>query len=180
MRKFIFLCFLSFIAIPAYAADEDTTVKTLNIAVVDVQQLMRDSNAAKSIQEQGKSLSRKYQKKIEALEKELKESGGEIAQAQKEKDEEKFIEKRKEFQQTLIENRKEYSELNQKLDMAVTKALNELKDKIVEIVDDMTDDNGYDLVITRADVVIVSKDIDITAAVMKRLNKELSTVKVRE
>jgi len=58
--------------------------------------------------------------------------------------------------------------------------LEELRDEIIEIVDDMTEDNNYDLVITRADVITVSKNIDITNDVMKRLNKELSSIKVKD
>ena len=37
---------------------------------------------------------------------------------------------------------------------------------------------NYDLVITRADVITVSKNIDITAEVMKELDSRLKTVKV--
>ena len=71
------------------------------------------------------------------------------------------------------------AELNKKLDTAIGDALNKLRDEIVEIVGDMATKNKYDLVISRADVVIVAKHIDITAEVMGKLNKELSSVKVK-
>ncbi len=154
--------------------------KSLNIAVVDVQQLMNNSKAAKSIQDQGKDLRTKYQKKIGKLEDKLKASEKKVVEAGKEQDKEKFIESRKDFQKDLVESQKELRDLNQKLDKAIATALNKLKDEIVDIIDNMTVKNGYDLVLTRADVVTVSKDIDITSKVMDRLNDEVKSIKVKD
>ena len=166
MKTIILIAILALL--PHISVANDTAQQTLiNIAVVDVQQLMNESKAAKSIQSQGKDLRKKYQKKIETLESDLKAAEKKVVDAGKEKDQEKFIETRKNFQKELIDSQKEFREINQKLDTAIAKALNELRDEIVDIVDDMTMDNHYDLVITRADVITVSKNIDITADVMK-------------
>ena len=175
------LMLLSLPFVPVHASDNDaTTTKPLNIAVVDVQQLMNTSKAAKSIQKQGEDLRKKYQKRIAKLEEELKASEQKVIDAGKAKNEEEFMERRKDFQKELVDSQKQLREMNQKLDQAVAAALNELKDEIVDIIDQMTIKNKYDLVLTRADVVTVSKDIDITAAVMDRLNNEVSSIKVKD
>jgi len=141
---------------------------------------MNESKAAKSIQKQGKNLRKKYQGKIKNLENDLKKAESKVVQAGKDKDQEKFIESRKDFQEELIGSQKKLREYDQKLDKAIATALNKLRDEIIDIVDDLTVENQYDLVITRADVMTVSRDIDITADVMKALNKSLSSVKVRD
>ncbi len=165
----------------ATAADTGESVaKPLHIAVVDVQQLMNNSDAAKSIQKQGEDLKEKYQKRIGKLEDELKKAEQKVIEAGEEKDQEKFMERRKDFQEELAKSQREIREMNQNLDRAVATALNELRDEIVEIVSQMTVKNKYDMVLTRADVVTVSKDIDITAAVMERLNDEVSSIRVRD
>ena len=177
MKKILFALFLMTFALPAYADEAATT--GLKIAVVDVQQLMNNSKAAQSIQEQGKNLMKKYEKDMAKLEENLKASEKKVIDAQKEKNEEEFKKQFKSFQGELKESQKKAQELRVNNDKAVAEALNILRDEIVQIVDKMTVENGYDLVITRNDVVTVSRDIDITAEVMKLLDKKLTTVKVR-
>lgn len=174
-----FIAIFAFIVMMPFIAQAEENTKPVSIVVVDIQQLMGASKAAKSIQSQGKDLRSKYQKQIAKLEEDLKKSEAKVIEAGKEKDQEKFMESRKDFQKELVESQKQLAELNQKLDTAIGNALNELRDEIVDIVGDMATDNGYDLVISRADVVIVAKHIDITAEVMKKLNDKLSSVKVK-
>jgi len=179
LKKLFVTTLLLLIAVAPLKAQE-AEVKQLNIAVVDVQQLMKDSKAAKSIMDQGKKLRSKYEKEIKSIEKDLKKTEGEVIAAGKDGNKEQFAERRKEFQKELRDGQKQLVEMNKKMDKAVAKALNVLQDEIVKIVDEMTVKNNYDLVITRSDVVTVSRDIDITADVMKQLNKRLKTVKVKE
>jgi len=173
-KSFLLLCFMLF---PFVAMASEVT--PVNIVVVDIQQLMGASKAAKSIQSQSKSLRDKYQKQITSIEKDLKKSEEKVIEAGKAGDKEAFMKARKKFQTEVMESQKDLAELNSKLDKAVGVALNKLRDEIVEIVGDLSTDRGYDLVISRADVVIVSKEIDITAEVMKKLNSRLNTIKVK-
>lgn len=180
--RFIFTClFIALTAFPVMAEDvsAEQSKDAIKIVVVDIQQLMSNSKAAKSIQSQGKDLRDKYQKQITKIEAGLKETEAELMKLSKGDSKEDFLEKRKEFQQELVKGQKEVQEINQKLDKALGQALNELRDEIVEIVGNMSQDNGYDLVISRADVVIVAKSIDITADVMKKLDKSLSKISVK-
>lgn len=174
--KYILL--FALMVLPFSVVAQDT--KPVSIAVVDVQQLMNESNAAKSIQSQGKDLRAKYQRKIKSLENNLKKSEEKVLDAGKAKDQEKFIASRKVFQTDLIDSQREIQALNQKLDKAITVALNKLRDKVISIVDEMTVTNKYDLVITRADVMTVSRDLDITSDVMRKLNSTMSSIKVKD
>jgi outer membrane protein len=165
---------------PIFAqAEENSTSTDIKIAVVDIQQLMGASKAAKSIQSQGKSLRDKYQKEIKKIEDDLKATEKKLVELSQGDSKKDFDDQKEKFQKKLVDGQKEVRELNQKLDKSLGDALNKLRDEIVEIVGNMATDRGYDLVISRADVVIVSKKIDITAEVMKELNKNLSTVKVK-
>lgn len=174
-----FFAILALLLMPSFVMAEDAPSEPIKIAVVDIQQLMGASKAAKSIQSQGKDLRNKYQKKIKKIEDDLKKTEKKLVELSKGESKEDFDDKKKEFQEKLIDGQKEVRELNKKLDKAIGEALNKLRDEIVEIVGNIATDNKYDLVISRADVVIVSKKIDITAEVMKKLNKELSSVKVK-
>tara|TARA_B100001750_G_scaffold230957_1_gene227896 strand:+ start:2497 stop:3006 length:510 start_codon:yes stop_codon:yes gene_type:complete len=166
------------ISFPVVAAEDDAEKVGLNIAVVDVQQLMGVSKAGKSIQSQGKDIVEKYQKDMSGIQKDLKSAEKKVVDAQNAKDKEEFQKQFQAFQKELKESQEESQQLRMKNDQAVADALNILRDEIVEIVDEMTVKNNYDLVITRADVITVSKNIDITAEVMKELDSRLKTVKV--
>ena len=179
MLKLVCAFFLMMICFPAVAAEDDAgKSRPLNIAVVDVQQLMGVSKAGKSIQSQGKDIVEKYQKDMSGIQKDLKSAEKKVVDAQNAKDKEEFQKQFQAFQKELKESQEESQQLRMKNDQAVADALNILRDEIVEIVDEMTVKNNYDLVITRADVITVSKNIDITAEVMKELDSRLKTVKV--
>jgi len=170
--KFFLLIVVMFFAPLALSAQD------LKIAVVDVQKLMNESKAAKSIQKQGKILRDTYQNRIAALEKKLKDAEKKVITAQKEKNEEEFIAARDKFRSHYADSQKEIAELNKKLDTAVAGALKKLQDNIVDIVEDVTEENNYDLVLTHADVIIASEDMDITTDILKRLNNAVKTIKV--
>lgn len=152
---------------------------SLNIAVVDVQQLMNNSRAAKSIQSQGMDLMEEYRDEMKKMTETLKTSEQKVKDAQKAEDREEFTSQLQAFQKQLQESQGKAQDYKQQTDRAVGEALNTLREEIVKIVNEMTIENNYDLVLTRMDVVTVSKDIDITAKVMEELNKRLKTIKVK-
>ena len=165
-------------ALPASAQERES--EAMRLAVVDIQQLMGDSDAAKSIQQQGKDIRDRYQERIEKIERDLKSAEEKIIAARKDMSEEEFAGEREKFQQQLLDGQRQVQELNQKLDKALSDSLKELRDEIVEIVSDYSVEHNYALVISRADVVIVAKSMDITADIMKELNRKVSNISVKE
>ena len=178
-RLFFIACFaMSPLALSPAKAEESS--KAVSIAVVDVQQLMTDSKAAKSIQSQGQSLRDSYQKQIEKIESELKDLEKKLVSLPKDTSQEDFLKEREKFQKRLVDGQKEVLELNKKLDRAVATALNKLRDEIIEIVGNIATEKKYDVVLARSDVVIVAKSLDITSTVMGKLNDKLSSIKVKD
>jgi len=182
------LLLITLIPMAAYTqegADNNATTAEVNtgsaqvIAVVDIKQLMLASKAAKSIQKSAEGVREKYQKDIKKIEQSLKDSESAIIKDREKLSKDDFIKKQHEFQKELIESQKKVAEMNKKLDHAVADSLNILREEIVNIVAEMAEKNGYDLVISRQEVVIVAKTMDITAAVMDALNKKLPSVKVK-
>lgn len=190
-RSLLALCFLMVLPVSACAQEEEAgnaantasvttqSVPQQKIAVVDVQQLLIDSKAAVSIKEAANNLREDYQKEIQKIEKELKDEEAEIIKSREGMSQEEFMTKRQEFQKDLLEGQQKVADMNKKLDKAVADSLNEVRDEIIQIVADMSSKEKFDLVISRQDVVIVSKDMDITAQVMDALNKKLPKVKVK-
>ena len=171
------LSLVSFSAI-SVAEESNGAAPNVRIAVVDVSALLKDSKAAESIQEQVAKKRKEYQGQIGKLEEKLKATEKQLLELRKNDDAEGFGKKRKDFEEQFRSTQEEVQELRSKLDKGFAKGMAELRQNIVEIVADIAKENTYNLVVSRQEVVIVSKDLDITEDVLKRLNKDLPKVKV--
>lgn len=178
--RFILSLFLSLalmMPITTMAQEEtaatDDAHSTVRLAVLDVNAILTTSKAAESIKKQLAKQRDKYQKEIGKHEKKLKGLEKKLIELKKENDAEGFAEKGKEFKSKMQEAQKKMTELKGKLDKGYGKAMAELREEIINIVATIAEEEKFDLVISRQEVVIVSKEIDITESVMTRLNKEL-------
>lgn len=163
--KAIFLFSLLVLPVASVAASE------VSIAVVDVQSLLTESKAAKSIQkkvqaEREKFLSdlTKEEDSLRALDKELAEQAGSLSA-------EELAGKRKDFEQKFLEARENAQKGKMELDQALLKTMARLKGKVVEVVREVAGEKGHNIVLTSQNVVFADQAIDITEESMARLNK---------
>ncbi len=187
MQRFTTHCFVSFFnffAVIALAAFITSPVKAqsanepISIAVVNIQALLNDSRAAKSIQEQVDRYRKEFQEDFLEKENDLKEREAAIAKERDSLSEEAFREKVADFQKRVVEAQSVLQERRRKLDEAVSASLGELREEILKIVAEMSEQNGYDLVLSRQNVVLVERSIDISKDVMERLNQSVKKITV--
>ncbi len=175
--KTLWLCALCLLVILPFGVHAQDKTKH-DIAVVDVVVLLRDSKAAKSIEEQIQSQRKSFKNEISAQEKELRKLEEDLVTNKDKLSSDEFIEKRKTFEKKLRELQTNAQKKRFSLDKAASSAVGQLQAEITKIVGQMAKDNDYKLVITRDQVVVVTSDIDITEDVMTALNKKLSKIKV--
>lgn len=173
---FLAVLALCLAAVPAARAAEPGGV---SIAVVDVQKLMTDSTAAKSLQGQMDSQRKSFQDEFSRYERELHDSEKTLTAERDKLSADDYTKKREAFEEKLLETRRLVQKRKGALDEAFNKALGQLQEAIIKISAKIADEKGYQLVITRQNVVVVEKSLDITQAVMDRLNKELADVKLK-
>ena len=171
---------IAMLCMPVCNVFAQDTQSALSIVVVNTQELMSESKAAKSIQRQGMAIRKKYEKEIKTLEKDLKKAEEDLLKASKGKSKEDFLKKQKSFQEKMMESKKSVAEYNKNIDRAVGDALGKLRDEIVDIVEDVAEDKKYDLVLSNNEIITSSQKLDITDDIMKLLNEELSSVKVKD
>lgn len=160
-----------FIATPALAVDK--------IAVVNVQKIMSESKAALSIQSQLSAKRDVFQKELSEHEQILQNYQSELGtQRERTAPDEELLEKQEEFEKQLFETRKLVQSRRRLLEKAAAEALTELREKVLQIVAEIADKEQYELVITRQNVVLAQKSMDITDTVMKMLDKNISSVKL--
>lgn len=91
---------------------------------------------------------------------------------------EKFAEKRRAFEEKLMDARRLAQRRRVSLEKASADAYNKLRSRMTEIVAEQAQANGYDIVLTRQNVVLAEKEMDITGPVMDKLNKDFPDVKL--
>lgn len=175
MFKVLALVCAVMLATPARAADEH---KNLAIAVVDIQALLRDSKAAQSIESQLATIRKNFQTEVETEEKKLRDQEKAIMDQKASLKEEELKTKVQAFQKEVQASQKKVQDKKAKLDKALATAIGKLRTAIVKDVAEIGEKNNLDMVLARTDVVIVSKDLDITAQVLERINKDLPSVSV--
>lgn len=186
MKKFILLSSvaLSLLSAPAFAADAapaatDGKFPPAVVAVVDVQQIMRDSEAAKSVRAQLADKRTEYQKVVTADEQKLREAEKTLSDQKSKLSAQDFAAKRTEFEQKIRATQQSVQERARTLDTAFNGALEDIKKALGQVVADEAAKHGASVVIDRGQLLIVESSLDITKPVLEALNKSLPKVQVK-
>ncbi|AGH98075.1 OmpH family outer membrane protein [Micavibrio aeruginosavorus] len=148
------------------------------IAVIDAQAVLNSSKAGKSIQDQLATQRDAFQKEFSKMERDLGEEEKKLVAERDKLTPEKFAEKRRAFEEKLMDARRLAQRRRVSLEKASADAYNKLRGRMTEIVAEQAQANGYDIVLTRQNVVLAEKEMDITGQVMDKLNKDFPDVKL--
>lgn len=173
MQGFILtvICTVFLMVAPFQAAHAE-----LSIAVVDVQSLLTESKAAKSIQSQVQKEREKLQAEFTGYENKLRESEKKLVETRASMTPEEFNAKREEFQKQLQETGSVVQKKKRALEEALVKANSKLRNEILKIVAKKAEEKKYDFVLTRQNIVLVAKEFDITAEIMEAVNAGVTNI----
>ncbi|NBX02804.1 MAG: OmpH family outer membrane protein [Alphaproteobacteria bacterium] len=161
----------------AFADDAATTKPT--IAVVNIQQVMRDSTAAKSVREQLESKQKSYQAELSKKDESLRKEEADLKKQQGILSKDAFEKKVAEFRKKATEVQKEVQTKKASLDGAFEGALAEIQKTVSEIISDMAKEKGFSVAVPTAQVLYADTKLDISADVLAALNKKLTKVDVK-
>lgn len=164
--------FICFAPLSAKAANP------LSIAIVDVEKILSDAKASKSLQAQIKSKREAFQKEFSAKEKELKASETDLMTEKEKLSAEEFGKKRKAYEEKIIDVRKLFQKRRNSLDTGINKAMTQLRQSIVEATSQIAEGKQYSVVLTRDAVLIADKTLDITPDVLKKLDEIKPDIKL--
>lgn len=179
MRKlasFVAAAFLLGASGVAYAAP--AKVPAPQIAVLDVQLIMRDSTAAAGVRSQMEKFQQQFQTEIGAQENALRQADQDLAQKKAVLSQEAFQQQAQEFQKKVTSLGELVQKRKKQLDDAYGASMKQIQDALMDVVQAQMRESGVNVVLPRSMVVDVSKDMDITQETLKRLNQKLPSVKV--
>ncbi len=151
----------------------------INIAVVDIDKILAESKAAKSIQKQVKAKRKEFLKEVKSAEDKLRADQKAIEKQRADLSKEELIKKAQAFEKDRMQATKKIKERKAKLDKAYGQAMNVMTKSIYDVCQEIADEEKIDLVITRQNIIVGSMSLDITEKVMKRLNKKIPNLKLK-
>lgn len=176
MHCMVFTAVALLTALPASAQKLPAAV----IAVLDFQLVMRESAAAKDISRQIKAYRQRYQSEIKQQEDILRNEERKLKQQRTILTPQSFEKKRQEFEQKVIAVQRKVQDRSRQLDRALNLALSKVQKAMLPIITELTQKEGFNLVVDKSQVLFAKKNLEITKIVLAVLNKTLPTVKVTE
>lgn len=174
------------LALPALAADPAPAAAALApageklappvIAVVDVQKIMQESEAAKSVQTVIESRRDEYQKEIGGLEEKLRTAEQELRKQQTVLSPDALANKRKGFEKQVADVQRTVQARKRALDAGLNEAMGAVQKAMLDIIADVSREKGANVVLARHQFVIIDTKLDVTDTVMQRLNARLPRV----
>jgi outer membrane protein len=189
--KFSKLCYIGliitlFFSFNANAQSKNNSKKSdkgiINIAVpfavLDVQKILRDAKAVKSIREQIASFGVKFESEIEKEREKLRKANQELARQRTILAPEVFAEKRREFEQRVVDVQRIVQKRQRDLDKSRTTALSKVNKIYVTIVKKIAAERNLLMILRKVQTAYTNPDLDLTNEVLAILDKKQPTVNV--
>lgn len=148
------------------------------VAVVDIQRVLRESAASKSIQGQIEKQRASYQQEITKQENELRSAEQELNRQRTLVSPDAFNERRRQFEQRVGNLQRDVQNRKRELDKSFSTAMRTVENSLREIIEQMVTERRLTLVLIKTQTVFAAPELELTEEVMKRLNAKLPSVKV--
>jgi Skp family chaperone for outer membrane proteins len=157
---------------PAHAAEPSVAI------VVDFQSVVRNSDAAQDVQQQIDVLRRSYQQEFGALEEELRALEAELTEETNAMAPDEFVERRRMFERRVTDAQREAQARRAELDQALDQAMDRIRNQLVEVVAEIAEEQGANMVLNRSQVVLFDQSLEFSEEALARLNEALPAVEV--
>jgi outer membrane protein len=148
------------------------------VAVIDYDKVRRDSKAGKSIRDQIEARRKTYQDQIDKEGKRLLAQDQELSKQRSVLSAEAFSEKKKALDGEARKVQRLAQERLEQLGEVGQVALRQMEEAFLQVLEGLSDERGFNVVMPRSAVLVFSPAIDLTQEVMTRLDQKLPSVKV--
>lgn len=152
--------------------------KTPVVIVVDVNKIMTESAAAKSVQDQVSTLRKSLKDEVDKKESGLRAQDESLAKERGKLSADEFEKKSRAFQEDVMNSRKDVDARVGALDRGVGVAMGKIEKSLQEILFDIAKEQGANLVLPKAAILVAETSMDFTDQAMAKLNAKLPSVKV--
>jgi Skp family chaperone for outer membrane proteins len=148
------------------------------VAIVDVQKIMEESKASKTVQAALEKQRTAYQNDISQQENTLRTANQDLSRQRATLSAEDYEKKMADLEQKAATLRRDVQNKRLQLDRMAQKSMNTIRAALLQVIDEIAAERKATLVLSKHQVVLAAKEYEITDEAMKRLNAKLPTVAV--
>jgi outer membrane protein len=179
MKTFLYsVAAVAMLTFTSAAQAADATAGNL-IAVVNIQQVMRDATAAQNVREQLESKQKAFQAEISKKEEQLQKEDQELGKKRSVLSKTAFEEKARAFRNKATEVQKEVQGKKALLDNAFEHSITEIQKVVTEIIATLAKEKGFSVAIPTSQILYSDSKLDISGDVLTRLNQKLPKLDVK-
>ena len=168
---------LAFCASPMKTASA-AALPEANVAVVDYQRLLKQSAAGRDVHRQIDSYRKSFQAEVKREEEALRNVEEKLKRERDSLSASEFQKRKRDFEERVIALQRRAQDSMRALDRSFQESMNKLHTRVLPLVEDISNKQGYNVVVDRSKVVIVLKTRDLTDEVIAVLNKKIPKLKV--
>ena len=150
----------------------------LVVAVLDVQQIMRESKAAAGIQAEIQRQRAAYQAELAQQENALLAADQDLASQRATLSQEQYKLKRQGLDEQAMQLRRNVQGRKDELEDLFNNSINEVRQALAQVVAEIAQEKGITLVLSKSQVVLSANGFDITADALSKLDARLPSVAV--
>ena len=148
------------------------------IAIVDVQRILQESLASKSVQKQLEAQRSKFQNEIEGEENGLRTAEQDLSKQRDKIAAQAYADQEQQLRQRFSTVENHVSERRKVLDQSFTDSMDKVRDALLGVVDKVAHEHGANIVIVKQQALWTDQPLDITDEVLHRLDQTLPQVSV--
>ena len=149
------------------------------IGVIDVQKVLRDSKAAKSVRPEFDKMRKAFQKRVSEQEQQLRQAEQELTRQRAILAPEAFSQKRRSLSEEARRAQNSVKERRRQLDRAFKDTKNEILKNLVMVARQVSEAKKLNMLLEKRFVFLSAKTMDVTNDVIARLDKRLPKLAVK-
>ncbi|MGH6977126.1 MAG: OmpH family outer membrane protein [Stellaceae bacterium] len=149
------------------------------IVIADINQILRDATSAKEVQAQIDRAMAGFSKQVSTSENELQKMRDELERERSTLSPDAFSAKTRDYQRRFDALDRTVQGQRQALQQSYNEAMTKIENMALQIIAQVASEHKANMVLTRAAVLFVANNLDITAEVTKRLDAQLPSMSVK-
>lgn len=150
--------------------------RTPSIGIVDVQKVLRESQASNSLRPQIEKLRKDYQSSVRKREAELRKASQELQRQRAILSPQAFAKRRNEYEEKARKAQVDFQQRKRQLDNAYGSAMRGIQKAMVVAAAKVAEERNFDIVLPKSLVLLADQKLDITGEVLRRIDKSLPSV----
>ena len=155
------------------------TANAQNIAVVDLENVLKNCDAMKDAQQKISKKQSTFQKEIDKKQESLEKESKQINAKKSVLSDDAFAKEQDKFSKKIDDLKEVVNSRQESLKKSSLDAISKINDKVKEVVEEIRKEKNLDVILSSASTIYHNDNLDISSDVIARLNKKISKIDVK-